>query len=89
MNVTSYIYIFKAFNTGLDKQKIAAKIVNISLLINFTKCFGCSKEPSYCDGSFEYPKHMFWLRNKKIKISLHTLNLGPAFIESLDFCNPS
>ena len=28
-------------------------------------CFGCSKELSYRDGSFEYPQHMFWLRNKK------------------------
>ena len=25
-------------------------------------CNGCSKEPC----SFEYPQHMFWLRNKKI-----------------------
>ena len=28
-------------------------------------CFGCSKEPSHRDGSFEYQQHMFWLRNKK------------------------
>ena len=27
-------------------------------------CFGCSKQPSHWDGSFEYPQHMFWLRNK-------------------------
>ena len=27
---------------------------------------GCSKESSHRDGSFEYPQHMFWLRNKKI-----------------------
>ena len=27
--------------------------------------FGCSKEPSHWDGSFEYPQHMFQLRNKK------------------------
>ena len=25
-------------------------------------CFGCSKEPSHSDGSFEYPQRMFWLR---------------------------
>ena len=25
----------------------------------------CSKESSQWDGSFEYPQHMFWLRNKK------------------------
>ena len=33
----------------------------------------CSKELSHCDSSFEYPQHMFWLRDKKIKFSLHTL----------------
>ena len=26
----------------------------------------CSKEPSRWDGSFESPKYIFWLRNKKI-----------------------
>ena len=31
------------------------KIVNIFLSI-------CSKEPSHCDGSFDYPQDMFWLR---------------------------
>ena len=34
----------------------------ISFLVSIG--FGCSKEPSHCDGSFEYPQHMFWLRNK-------------------------
>ena len=33
-------------------------------------CFGYSKEPSHRDGSFEYPQHMFWLRNKKISYAL-------------------
>ena len=41
--------------------------VNIFLLISFNICFGYSKEPSHWDCSFEYPQHMFWLRNKKIK----------------------
>ena len=40
--------------------------MNIFLHISFNICFGCSKEPSYLDGSFEYPQHMFWVRNKKI-----------------------
>ena len=40
-------------------------------------CFGCSKEPSHRDGSFEYPQHMFWLRNKKNNFQLHTLIWGP------------
>ena len=37
----------------------------IFLSINFYICFGCSKEPSHRDGSFEYPQHMFWFGNKK------------------------
>ena len=41
-------------------------------------CFWCSKEPSHQDGSFEYPQHMCWLRNKKIKFSLLTLKLSPV-----------
>ena len=40
-------------------------------------CFGCSKEPSHRDVSFEYPQHMFWLRNKKNNFQLHTLIWGP------------
>ena len=28
--------------------------------------FGCSKEPSQRDGSFQHPQHTFSLRNKKI-----------------------
>ena len=44
------------------------KIVNIFLSISLNICFGCSKEPSYCDGSYEYPQHMFWLRNKKVSV---------------------
>ena len=38
----------------------------IFLAINKNMCFGCSKEPFHRDGSFEYPQHMFWLRNMKI-----------------------
>ena len=45
----------------------------IFLPINLNMCFGCSKEPSHRDGSFEYPQHMFWLRNKKNNFQLCTL----------------
>ena len=38
--------------------------------------FGCSKESSHRDGSFEYPQHMFWLRNKKIIFSYALLSGG-------------
>ena len=54
-------------------KKIQHKIVNIFLSIIFSICFGCSKEPSHWDGSFEYPQHIFWLRNKivrKVKVTL-------------------
>ena len=39
-------------------------------------CFVCLKEPSHRDGSFEYPQHMFWLRNKKINFSYALLSGG-------------
>ena len=61
-------------NIGLDKQKNEHKIVNIFLPISFNICFGCSKKTSHWDSSFEYPQHMFWLRNKKINFFVHTLN---------------
>ena len=38
-------------------------------------CFGCSKEPSHRDSSFEYPQHTFWLRNNEI-IFVYTLLSG-------------
>ena len=42
--------------------------MNIFLSISFNISFGCSKEPSHRDGSYEYPQHMFWLRSKKLEI---------------------
>ena len=33
------------------------------------------KKTSHRDGSFEYPQHMFWLRNKKNIILLHVMRL--------------
>ena len=37
-------------------------------------CFGCSKEPSHSDGSFEYTQHMCSLENTKISIKCLYLN---------------
>ena len=35
-------------------------------------CFGCLKEPSRRDGSFEHPQHMVLLRNKKNNFQMNT-----------------
>ena len=54
------------------------KIVTIFLPINLNMCFGCSKEPSHWDVSFEYPQHMFWMRNKENSFSIRTLIWRPV-----------
>ena len=46
--------------------------MNYLLSISFNICFVCSKELSHLDGSFEYPQHMFWLRNQKIIFITHS-----------------
>ena len=48
------------------------KIAIIFLSINFNICFGCSKERSHREGSFEYPQHMFWLRNNLFFSDTHS-----------------
>ena len=70
--------IFKNNHLSLKNTKIVeCKIVIIFLSISCNMCFGCSKESSHPDGSFVYPQHMFWLRNKKNNFQLHTLTWGP------------
>ena len=58
---------------GSVKQNDLRKIVIIFLSISLNMCFVCSKETSIPDGSFEYPQHMFWLRNKKNNFQVRTL----------------
>ena len=67
----------KKIKFSLHTLNFQRKILNIFLPISFNICFGCSKEPSHRDGSFEYPQHMFWLRNKKVNFSLRTRNSNP------------
>ena len=50
--------------------------MNIFSTIRFRICFGCSKEPSHWDGSFEYSQHMFRLRNKKTNFCHALLSEG-------------
>ena len=45
-------------------QYSGRKTVCFFLSISLNIYFGCSKEASHLDGSFEYPQHMFWLKNK-------------------------
>ena len=44
------------------------------------------------DDPFEYPQHMFWLRNKKNNIQLRTLICGPKLLPDGDLsfitCSP-
>ena len=61
-----HIATFYLISEVLISKMFECKVVNIILPISFNICFGCSKEPSQWDGSFEYSQHMFWLRNKKI-----------------------
>ena len=61
---------------GPVNPKKLRKIAIIFLSISLNMCFGCSKEPSHRDGSFEFPQHMFWLRNKYIIFSYALLSGG-------------
>ena len=39
---------------------LRVKICDYFLIHQFNICFGCSKELSHWDGSYEYSQHMFW-----------------------------
>ena len=74
-------YMFSYFPTGPVKQLFSIKLPlfsypSIEYVLDLI-CFGCSKEPSQKDCSFEYTQHMFWLRNNKNNFHLHTLIWAP------------
>ena len=76
--VNALVTIF--FSTiGLVKQIFLLRKIAIFFFfsISLNMCFGCSKGPSHPGSSFEYPQHMFWLRNNKNNFQLHTLIWGP------------
>ena len=54
-------------------------IINIYWPISYNICFGCSKELSHWDASFEYPQHMSWLRSKKNNFQLRTHIWRPRY----------
>ena len=53
------------------------EIAIIFLPISLSMCFGRSKEPSHRDGSFEYPQHIVWMRNKVNSFPIRTLKWSP------------
>ena len=73
--VCIYAKLPKSHDRPSDKQKFWRKIVIIFLSISSNVCFGCSKEPSHWDRSFEHLKHMYWLRNKKMKRNKKIVNI--------------
>ena len=44
----------------------SVKLWLFSFTISLNICFGCSKEPSHRDGSFEHPQHSFGREIRKI-----------------------
>ena len=82
----SFTHLLATFTYGQLRGKMR-KIAIIFLSISLNMCFGCSKEPSDWDGSFEYPQHMFWLRNKKNNFQLRTLIWGPILSLARTYAN--
>ena len=69
---------------GQLSKKFQRKIGIIFLPISLKMCFGCSKELSHQVGSFEYPQHMFWLRNRQTIFGSTLLSGGLTYM-SVDF----
>ena len=59
-NIKSQFSYVMSYIMGTNKRIFERKIVYFFSSISF----GCSKEPSHWDDSFEYPQHMFWLGNR-------------------------
>ena len=80
------IYITNTVSMIQIGKNFQHNIMTIFLSISFNICFGCSKEPSDQDGSFEYPQHMFWFRNKKKKICQNGKILGNSIMVGVTHC---
>ena len=61
-------------------QRVKHELFSFSISLRFFVGGGAvwgraPREPSHIDGSFEYPQHMFWLRNKTYNFQLRNLIL--------------
>ena len=63
---------------GTDKDSLCTLNCIDFLTHQFKHVFWCSKELSHLDGSFEYPQHKFWLRNKKNNVPARILIWRPV-----------
>ena len=77
-----YMYACLSFYSSIDPDRkfCEPKIVIFFLPISLNMCFGCLKEPSHWDGSFEYPQHMFWMRNKENIFQYALLSEGLSWL---------
>ena len=82
------LILFSFTFVQLRKIFLPKIVIIFSPFIINIRC-GCSKEPSHCDGSFEYPQHMFWLRNKKISLQFMPSFIEACFDERLIFVSPA
>ena len=73
------LYVLYCYSYIQIRKFYLRKLIIVFLPINLNMCFGCSKGPSHCDGSFEYPHHMFWMRNKEDNIPIRTLIWRPGY----------
>ena len=61
-------------NKGLSRYAHKKNQRQIVIIFLPYYVLGAQKNRLKRDGSFEYPQHMFWLRNKKIVFLLRSLN---------------
>ena len=80
LDLTSASVMITVPVSQLMKKQNQGKIAIIILYIRLNMCFGCTKEPSYRDGSFECSKHRFCLEIRKIMFSYALLSKKKLFV---------
>ena len=73
--------IVLSYHIDPDKKILWAQKCNYFLNHQFIHVFWVLKRTvslRQWDGSFEYPQHMFWMRNKENRFPIHTFILRPV-----------